>query len=272
VTIPLIALLLFPKAETLYYRYVDNIGLPFRRFHLRRLPRFITEPYLEVFKVSSLGDRLAAAITTAAVLAPFSRHLLATGAVARSARSAKLEEAAADLEEVMIRAQHIQVMYHDILGRQLPFMGGQNGTDAKDGPFQPKTVHMEVNVNPQQGYGAYYESFFLEVMVVVKRAMAAIRSGMRDAPRGGGVHATNGVLTMETGHTTVPLSPHVRTAVCLRHRTQEYFVRSSPWMNVTDDGDLSGTWIGPTAGCSSNGSVSHPPAALEGGRVVQGSS
>jgi CHASE2 domain-containing sensor protein len=268
VTIPLIATLILPKAQELYYRYIDNIGLPFRRRWLRHLPVFVTEPFLKVYEASSLGDRLGAAITTAAILSPLSRHLLDNGAIADESCAERLEWAVEDLDDVMERGRRILALYQGVHGSHVAAIG-ENGTGRPgEGIFEPKPVHMEVKVDPLQGYGAYYEHFFLEVMVVVDHVLGILRQALRHAPLNAGLHGDHDEITLNAGDKTVGLSPFVRRAICVRHGAVEYFVRSSPWVNATETPGVSGHWIGPTTECFRNGSSSHAPALQGGGHAV----
>jgi CHASE2 domain-containing sensor protein len=270
VTIPLIALLLFPKAEALYYRYFDNIGLPLRRYRLRKLPSFVTHPFLEIFEASTLGDRLAAALNAGAVLLPFARFVLGSSSVVNAPPgwARQLKGPIDDLDDVFTRGQRVLHIQGWVRQAHLTWRGDANDSSKAAEGFQPSLEHMSVSVAPRHGFGVYYENYFLELMAAIKELLWRIRPGFNGDPREAGLKNDGREISMSFRRHRLVLSPFVEWRTCLKHRVPEYFVRSASWNHAGTNAPPGAVWVGSSSECLCTDGASPPPVVSDSSAVI----
>jgi CHASE2 domain-containing sensor protein len=285
-SIPLIALLVFPRAEPWYYRFVDNLGIPVRRMTLRRLPIFLTRPYLEVYRASSLQQRVSAALHLSRILHPLVDFLMtslrkANGSEAIlkeiGAQLDRLERSSRSLKEILFRANALLVIeerFHQVkiefaLGEEWNAQQGAGGRDsiAEISGLDRCSVGLAFPSVTLANGDAGNETFFLELLSAINRVLHALRRVSADmrweefvsnaeiAEKRSRSIMRNGTAQLDAHVALVPkigrridLFPYVLERQCLIHRQLELFAFTKEWGS---DGllGLSADYRGPTAGC-----------------------
>jgi|WetSurMetagenome_2_1015567.scaffolds.fasta_scaffold22921_2 CHASE2 domain-containing sensor protein len=244
VTIPLIALLIFPKAESLYYRYIDNIGVRWHGRRLRKLPPFLTGPFLEIYKASTLGERLSTALNAGAILLSYCRF------VADPEKPAPdLGNSTKDLEYTLAKGRLLHEKYRRVAKERMTW--GQpeaNPWTGQDG-FHPSPSDMQVSVAPYHGRGVYYENYFLEVMAAIKEVFARLRPAFVGGPLKGGLNVEADCVSMEFRGSRLVLSPFIEYHVCTMHDVPETFVHVFSWDHAGTGDGFPEVWLGVTPAC-----------------------
>lgn len=282
-SVPLIALLIFPRAEAWYYRFVDNLGIPVRRMTLRRLPVFLTRPYFEVYRASSLQQRVSAALHISRILQPLVDFLVtslrkANGSEATlKARLEHLETSSHSLKEILFRANALlaieqrfhQVNIEVVLGKQWSAQQGTDGGDATTeiSDLDQRSVGLAYPSVTLANGDAGSETFFLELLSAINRVQYALRRVFKDmkweefvsdtevaerSNRSTGRNRTGQLdahvaLIAKIGR-RIDLFPYVLERQCLIHQQPELFALTKEWESDRFFGS-SADYRGPTASC-----------------------
>jgi CHASE2 domain-containing sensor protein len=282
-SVPLIALLIFPRAEAWYYRFVDNLGIPVRRMTLRRLPVVLTRPYLEIYRASSLQQRVSAALHLSRILRPLVDFLVTSLRKPNSseailkARLEHLETSSQSLKEILFRADALlaieqrfhQVKTEFVLAKQRNAQQGACGRDATaeitdlDRHSVGVAFRSVTLANGEVGS----ETFFLELLSAINRVQYALRRVFKDmrweefvidadvAEKRNRSMMRNGTRQLDAHVALIPkigiridLFPYVLERQCFIHRQPELFALTKEWESDRFFGS-SADYRGPTTSC-----------------------
>jgi len=293
-SVPLIALVLFPRAETWYYRFAQKLALPLRRRVLKRFPPFLVEANLRVYKASSLPDRLRSALHAARMLSPLTDFLLRVlsqdGGSKRLLTGVepllpKLRNSLQNLNQVLLRANPliaIEERFHDVKAefiltedRARGEFALQRERPAPSFDFDKRSVGFALIDIHSGNEEILYESYFLELLSAASQLLTHLR-GLFKMMKWEEVTAVPLVLRKEYQsavseargpsevHVTlaawagerIDLYPFVLKRRCIIHSEEEFFVLTRRW-----ESNLSlissSSYRGPSPSCLFKGHDTH---------------
>jgi CHASE2 domain-containing sensor protein len=272
-SIPIISLLLFPKAEGLYYRFIDNLSLPFRRVFLRRLPPFIADPYFQIYQASSLRDRVSAALNLISIL-PHITDFLASSALAKGDRILRLLASMKKLRERVERSDPLMQIHRRLREVGIEFVSNsRNG--SRNGERRSQLLHdstsfvrhsgeFALSFTPIQESDIRYEHLFLELQAAIKSVIADLRSlfstlswemvPIGEAPGSSIVEknssrTSNHIRLIREDGTYLDLFPFVIEAHCQFHNRNELFVSEKSWTLPLHHDITAQAYLGPSPAC-----------------------
>ncbi|MGB9774215.1 MAG: CHASE2 domain-containing protein [Bacteroidota bacterium] len=281
VSVPLLSLLILPRAEGWYYRFVDNTGIPIRRLSLKKFPSFLSRPYIAVFEASLLRDRLNAALHIGSILRPFARFLLSDETAVphsesrfmlRSGNARKsLQEALSHLENVLSRLGSLIILQSRLREAGKEFLLAHSSLDEKldepnfsdDSSSLPRRLtETSMAALPVREYDIRYENYFLELFSAVKRVVRELRPVLREAR----CEVVRAVTTSSSKDPRIylvykngkmaELFPFVIVRRCQVHGEKELFVLSHEWQ-LDSEWEFDGSsYLGPQVGCFFLGKIS----------------
>jgi CHASE2 domain-containing sensor protein len=285
-SIPLIALILFPRAEAWYYRFVDNLGIPVRRMMLRRLPSFLMRPYLEVYRASSLQQRMSAALHFSRMLRPLVDFLVnalaqGNGSDASSneieVRMGDLQSSSHGLENTLSRVRTLMAIeqrFHQVKTESIlrthrgaePDVNREE-TLAEINDLDRHTASLTFPSVALTNGEAGSETFFLELLSGINRVQFALHRLLEEmrcqeivsdadtvekmdhlsSEKAAGQLEAHVTLVPKVGR-PIDLFPNVLFRRCLFHRQREFFVFTKQWES-NKFSDSSADYRGPEASC-----------------------
>jgi len=280
-SVPLLSLLIFPRAESWYHRFVDNLGIPIRRLMLKKFPAFVSQPYFAIFEASSLRDRLNAALHAGSILHPFAQFLLSNETVETYSRSRftprrgnaneRLKRAYSHLQNVLSSLRSFVVLQTRLREAATEFLLGEGAFYEKlnDANFSDDSSSLLRRVTetsmaalPVLEYDIRYEHHFLELSSAVKRVVRELRPFFREAR----CEAAKTINTSSSKERLVyflskngkktDLFPFVIVRRCQVHREDEFFVLGHQW-ELGSEWEFDGSiYLGPQASCFFLGKIS----------------
>jgi hypothetical protein len=261
-TVPLIATLVYPRAQVLYYKYVDNVAVVLRKAFLRGCPPLVMQRYVAIFEASSLSDRLAASLHAAGIVLRYGSYLYgcsSDGLPKTDRREKRLRQQVAELRKVYrrcsefvdlqkdlrdLRARKMLPPSNDMLARACAEPGTQG-----EGTSGPEIAHMAISLVPRNEWEQLYEMYFLEVMASLNAVLAACRPFFAD-PRS--------ALWFECSP-KIDGNSRIVVRECVVHRRKECFVPVTSGQ-IPDEDRRSVEWYagnGPECFFASNESTSN---------------
>gem|GEM_PF-2657705 len=280
-SVPLLSLVIFPRAEGWYYRFVDNLGIPIRRLALKRFPSFVSRPYLAVFEASLLRDRLNAALHIASILHPFVEFLLSNETeepysrfrfmLRRDNAKERLKRAHSHLENVLSSLRSFVVLQSRLREAGKEFLLGEGAVYEKlsqpnfsddSSSLLRRVTETSVAALPVREFDIRYENQFLELFAAVKRVLRELRPFFREARSEAAETIDTSIsrerlvrLLSKNGKKT-ELFPFVIVRTCQVHGEEEFFVLSRQW-ELSGEGEFDGSsYLGPQVGCFFLGKIS----------------
>ena len=284
-SVPLISLIILPRAEGWYYRYADNVAIPFRRFSFRKFPEFILRPYLAVFESSSLRDRLGAVLNVGSILVRFTEFLFlveAGGGPRKGVPAArpwredeKLNGSVLRLKSDLRHFVPLMYLHQKIreLGKECSLVDRALETELSDGGFSDDSTSVlkhftntSLLMFPVREHDVRYENYFLGLVSAVNEVIRRLRpytTGMECGFTGSTGH--NGEMgpggfadgSLDGGPVRLhcrdgseySLSPFVVVRRCQVHLREEYFVLNGTWRAESNVQIHEINYLGPQPGC-----------------------